>query len=105
MFQVALLTISDRGAAGDYEDRSGPLMAEIISAETDWIVNERVIVPDEMTPPVGVTPLPPIPATSLPLLQAAMLIAIAAVIALYKNDLFMVTNPRLTLARSSKCSG
>jgi molybdopterin adenylyltransferase len=47
MFQVALLTISDRGAAGEYEDRSGPLMAETISAETDWTVSQRAVVPDD----------------------------------------------------------
>ncbi len=47
MIQVGLLTVSDRGAAGEYEDRSGPLMAQIISAETDWIVSEQVVVPDE----------------------------------------------------------
>jgi molybdopterin adenylyltransferase len=47
MTQVGLLTISDRGAAGEYEDRSGPLMAEIISGQTDWAVSERFVVPDE----------------------------------------------------------
>ncbi len=44
---VGLLTVSDRGARGEYEDRSGPLMAEILTAETDWIVSKRAIVPDE----------------------------------------------------------
>ena len=47
MILVGLLTVSDRGAAGDYEDRSGPLMVEVISAETNWAVSERAIVPDE----------------------------------------------------------
>jgi gephyrin len=47
MFQVGLLTISDRGAAGEYEDRSGPLMAELLSAETDWQVTAHAVVPDD----------------------------------------------------------
>jgi molybdopterin adenylyltransferase len=47
MIQIGLLTISDRGATGEYEDRSGPLMAEILAAETDWSVSERAVVPDE----------------------------------------------------------
>jgi hypothetical protein len=42
--------------------------------------------------PEEVIPLPPIPATSLPppLLQAVMLIAIAAMTALFNIDLFMI---------------
>jgi molybdopterin adenylyltransferase len=47
MKSVGLLTISDRGSAGEYEDRSGPLMAEVIGAETDWIVSEQAVVPDD----------------------------------------------------------
>ena len=46
MIRIGLLTVSDRGAAGAYEDRSGPLMAEAIAAETDWTVSERAVVPD-----------------------------------------------------------
>ncbi|MFN2124478.1 MAG: molybdenum cofactor biosynthesis protein B [Candidatus Promineifilaceae bacterium] len=48
MTSIGILTISDRGAAGEYEDRSGPLMAEIIQAQTDWSVSERAVVPDEL---------------------------------------------------------
>ena len=48
MIQVGLLTISDRGAAGEYEDRSGPLMAEILATETDWTLGERAVVPDDL---------------------------------------------------------
>ena len=47
MIQVGLLTISDRGAAGEYEDRSGPLMAKLLAAETDWNVGARAIIPDD----------------------------------------------------------
>lgn len=48
MIQVGLLTISDRGAAGEYEDRSGPLMAQILITETDWTLGERAVVPDDL---------------------------------------------------------
>ena len=45
--QVAILTVSDRGARGEYEDRSGPILAEIIQSKTAWQVSHRAIVPDE----------------------------------------------------------
>lgn len=45
--RVALLTISDRGARGDYEDRSGPLMADIVEKSTPWRVSHRAVVADE----------------------------------------------------------
>lgn len=48
MFQVGLLTISDRGASGEYEDRSGPLMAQIIGANTPWQVVKQAIVADDI---------------------------------------------------------
>jgi len=47
--QVAILTVSDRGARGEYEDRSGPILAEIIQNKTPWQVSHRAIVPDEKT--------------------------------------------------------
>ena len=45
--QVGILTISDRGARGEYEDRSGPLLAEIVQRDTPWPVSHQDIVPDE----------------------------------------------------------
>ncbi len=48
MIEVGLLTVSDRAAAGAYEDRSGPLLAGILAAETDWVVSQRAIVADEV---------------------------------------------------------
>lgn len=48
MYRIAILTVSDRGAQGDYEDRSGPLIAEIIASRTPWNVEVRKIVPDEV---------------------------------------------------------
>jgi molybdenum cofactor synthesis domain-containing protein len=47
MIQVGLLTISDRGAAGEYEDRSGPLMAEMLASEKGWTVSERAVIADD----------------------------------------------------------
>lgn len=44
---VGILTISDRGASGEYEDRSGPLLAEIISQQTPWTVAARQVIPDD----------------------------------------------------------
>ncbi len=46
--KIGLLTISDRGAAGEYEDRSGPLMAQIIRANTPWEISHRSIIPDDI---------------------------------------------------------
>lgn len=46
--RVGLLTISDRGARGEYEDRSGPLLAEIVQNRTPWQVSHRAIVADEL---------------------------------------------------------
>lgn len=45
--RIALLTVSDRGARGDYEDRSGPLMADIVAKSTPWRVSHRAVVADE----------------------------------------------------------
>jgi molybdenum cofactor synthesis domain-containing protein len=44
---IGLLTISDRGAAGAYEDRSGPLMAQILAEQTPWAITHRAIVSDD----------------------------------------------------------
>jgi gephyrin len=48
MIKVGLLTVSDRGAAGSYEDRSGPLMADRIAADTAWTIAERAVIPDDV---------------------------------------------------------
>jgi molybdopterin adenylyltransferase len=45
--KVGILTISDRAAAGDYEDRSGPLMAQIISEQSLFTVTQRAVVSDD----------------------------------------------------------
>ena len=44
--RAAVLTVSDRAAAGEREDRSGPLVARLLE-EAGWEVPERRVVPDE----------------------------------------------------------
>ena len=46
MFTVGILTISDRGAAGEREDKSGEAIREIVSLTDAHVVN-YAIVPDE----------------------------------------------------------
>ena len=46
IFKVAVLTLSDKGAAGEREDKSGPLIQEIVEKENYKVVDYRVI-PDE----------------------------------------------------------
>jgi molybdenum cofactor synthesis domain-containing protein len=47
MRRVGILTVSDRGAQGVYEDRSGPLTAAIVHERTAWRIERQAIVPDE----------------------------------------------------------
>ena len=47
--QIGILTVSDRGARGEYEDRSGPILVDIVQNRTPWQVSQRAIVPDEQT--------------------------------------------------------
>lgn len=46
--QIAILIVSDRGSRGEYEDRSGPVFAEIIEGQTAWRISTKAIVPDEL---------------------------------------------------------
>ena len=43
IFKVAVLTLSDKGAAGEREDKSGPLIKEIVEKENYQVVDYRVI--------------------------------------------------------------
>lgn len=45
-FKTAVLTLSDKGSAGEREDKSGPLIREIIEKENYLVVDQRVL-PDE----------------------------------------------------------
>ena len=44
---AGILTVSDRGAGGGYEDRSGPIIADLIHEYTPWQVSQQTIVPDD----------------------------------------------------------
>lgn len=44
--RAAVLTVSDRSAAGEREDASGPRLAALLE-EGGWEVSERRVVPDE----------------------------------------------------------
>jgi len=47
MTRVGILTLSDRGAAGEYEDRSGPVIRELIVGRLGADVVEYAVIPDE----------------------------------------------------------
>jgi molybdopterin adenylyltransferase len=44
---IGILTISDRASAGQYTDRSGPLIAEILTGRTPWLISHQAIVSDD----------------------------------------------------------
>ncbi|HXW01298.1 MAG TPA: MogA/MoaB family molybdenum cofactor biosynthesis protein [Anaerolineae bacterium] len=46
--KVGILTVSDRSAAGVYEDKSGPLIRQIVIERLNAIVDQAAIVPDEI---------------------------------------------------------
>ena len=46
--KVGILTISDRGALGAYEDRSGPVVRQIVLEELSGSVEQSNVVPDEL---------------------------------------------------------
>jgi molybdopterin adenylyltransferase len=47
-FEVGVLTISDRASKGDYQDQSGPLIADIVVRKLGWPVAKQSIVSDEI---------------------------------------------------------
>jgi molybdenum cofactor synthesis domain-containing protein len=47
MIQVGILTLSDRGAAGEYEDRSGPIIRELVMDRLGAQVVAYTVIPDE----------------------------------------------------------
>jgi gephyrin len=46
--KVGILTISDRGSAGLYEDRSGPVIRDIVTSRLEAEVRQSAIIPDEL---------------------------------------------------------
>ena len=46
--RVGILTISDRGSSGLYEDRSGPVIRQVVTQRLDGLIEQAAIVPDEI---------------------------------------------------------
>lgn len=46
--KIGVLTISDRGASGTYEDRSGPLIRRLVSQKLEAVVSQTAIIPDDI---------------------------------------------------------
>lgn len=46
MMRVLVITVSNRASAGIYEDKSGPLLAELLGQEAGCEVEGPVVVPD-----------------------------------------------------------
>ena len=45
---VGILTISDRGATGSYEDKSGPVIEEVVTTQLEAQVEQKAVIPDEI---------------------------------------------------------
>jgi molybdenum cofactor synthesis domain-containing protein len=45
---VTVVTVSDRASRGEYEDRSGPRIVELVTASHPAAAVTRVVVPDEV---------------------------------------------------------
>jgi molybdenum cofactor synthesis domain-containing protein len=46
--RVGILTISDRSAAGVYEDKSGPVIHRLVTERLTAVVEQMAVVPDEI---------------------------------------------------------
>lgn len=44
---VGILIVSDRGSRGEYEDRCGPVIAEMLNGRTPWQITHQQIIPDD----------------------------------------------------------
>ncbi len=44
--KIGILTISDRGSVGDYEDKSGPVIRQIVIEALNGAIEQTAIVPD-----------------------------------------------------------
>lgn len=47
MYKTAIITVSDKGAAGTRRDESGPEAAQILEKTGEYTVEEMLILPDE----------------------------------------------------------
>ena len=48
VIRVGILTVSDRSAAGEYQDRSGPVLRGLVTERLGAEVAEYAVVPDEL---------------------------------------------------------
>ena len=46
MYKAAIITISDRASRGEYEDKTGPAIAEMLR-EAGYEITETLVIPDE----------------------------------------------------------
>lgn len=46
--RVGILTVSDRGSSGEYQDWSGPIIRQIVEEHLNGLVERAEIVPDEI---------------------------------------------------------
>ena len=46
--QVGLITISDRAAAGEYEDDGGPAVRKSCAEDYGWEVISEAVIPDDL---------------------------------------------------------
>jgi molybdopterin adenylyltransferase len=44
---VGIITVSDRASSGEYDDRSGPIVKQLMSEQPGWQVVEEAVVPDQ----------------------------------------------------------
>jgi molybdopterin adenylyltransferase len=47
VLRVGIVTISDRASSGEYEDRSGPVIRDVVSSRLGWQIAAQEIIPDE----------------------------------------------------------
>jgi len=47
-FRVGILTVSDRGYRGEYEDQSGPLIRQVVAERLEATVELAAVVPDAL---------------------------------------------------------
>lgn len=46
MYTAAIITVSDRASAGIYEDKTGPILIDMLS-DAGYDVRETIVIPDE----------------------------------------------------------
>lgn len=47
MRRVGVVTVSDRASAGEYEDKSGPIIEKMLRQRFGWDIAETSVVPDD----------------------------------------------------------